>query len=108
MSQYSTDSVIYFKFDVQSGEKSIVLAWNTSSIYPHKPTEIQSRSTVQSPLPKMATIQEWLATKPSGSSQQTQYINTVEAYDKWAEVSAYSPISHHLYPIYSNLYRGTM
>ncbi|CAI7581319.1 unnamed protein product [Penicillium discolor] len=34
----------------------------------------------------MATIQEWLATKPSGSSQQTQYINTVEAYDKWAEV----------------------
>ncbi|KAF4769546.1 hypothetical protein N7455_006413 [Penicillium solitum] len=34
----------------------------------------------------MATIQEWLATKPSGRSQQTQYINTVEAYDKWAEV----------------------
>ncbi|KAJ5956893.1 hypothetical protein N7501_011172 [Penicillium viridicatum] len=34
----------------------------------------------------MATIQELLATKPSGRSQQTQYIDTVEAYDKWAEV----------------------
>ncbi|KAF7517882.1 hypothetical protein PCG10_000781 [Penicillium crustosum] len=34
----------------------------------------------------MATIQELLATKASGPSQQTQYIDTVEAYDKWAEV----------------------
>ncbi|KAJ5493851.1 hypothetical protein N7463_009938 [Penicillium fimorum] len=34
----------------------------------------------------MATIQELLATKPSGNSQQTQYVDTVEAYDKWAEV----------------------
>lgn len=44
----------------------------------------------------MATIQELLATKPSGRSQETQYIDTVEAYDKWAEVSAYIPfhISH--------------
>lgn len=77
-------------------EKSLVLAWNTSSIYPRKPTEIHCRSTVQSPPPKMATIQELLATKPSGRSQQTQYIDTVEAYDKWAEVSAYIPfhISH--------------
>ncbi|KAJ5588436.1 hypothetical protein N7537_011114 [Penicillium hordei] len=32
------------------------------------------------------TIQELLATKPSGHSQQTQYVDTVEAYDKWAEV----------------------
>ncbi|KAJ5480227.1 hypothetical protein N7530_005736 [Penicillium desertorum] len=32
------------------------------------------------------TIQELLATKPSGNSQQTQYVDTVEAYDKWAEV----------------------
>lgn len=94
MSQCSTDSVIYFKSDVQSGE-SLVLAWNTSSIYPRKPTEIQSRSTVQSS-PKMTTIQGLLATKPSGRSQQTQYIDTIEAYDKWADVSAYIPfhISH--------------
>ncbi|OQD61334.1 hypothetical protein PENPOL_c017G06535 [Penicillium polonicum] len=67
-------------------ESSLVLVWNTSSIYPRKPTEIQSRSTVQSPPPNMATIQELLATRPSGRSQQTQYIDTVEAYDKWAEV----------------------
>ncbi|KXG49125.1 uncharacterized protein PGRI_029950 [Penicillium griseofulvum] len=33
----------------------------------------------------MQTIQELLATKPS-NSQQTQYVDTVEAYDKWAEV----------------------
>lgn len=87
-------------------ESSLVLVWNTSSIYPRKPTEIQSRSTVQSPPPNMATIQELLATKPSGRSQQTQYIDTVEAYDKWAEVSAYIAfhIPHHLYPIYDNLY----
>ncbi|CAI7573793.1 unnamed protein product [Penicillium glandicola] len=32
------------------------------------------------------TIQELLATKPSEHSQQTQYVDTVEAYDKWAEV----------------------
>ncbi|CAP92289.1 hypothetical protein E8E15_003336 [Penicillium rubens] len=32
------------------------------------------------------TIQELLAIKPSGNSQKTQYVDTVEAYDKWAEV----------------------
>ncbi|KAJ5188298.1 hypothetical protein N7491_004622 [Penicillium cf. griseofulvum] len=32
----------------------------------------------------MQTIQELLATKPN--SHQTQYVDTVEAYDKWAEV----------------------
>ncbi|KAJ5950480.1 uncharacterized protein N7479_008893 [Penicillium vulpinum] len=35
---------------------------------------------------KMGTIQELLATKPPENSQKTQYVDTVEAYDKWAEV----------------------
>lgn len=35
------------------------------------------------------TIQELLAIKPSGNSQKTQYVDTVEAYDKWAEVRTY-------------------
>ncbi|KAJ5940909.1 hypothetical protein N7516_001077 [Penicillium verrucosum] len=34
----------------------------------------------------MTTIQGLLATKPSGHSQQTQYIDTIEAYDKWADI----------------------
>ncbi|KAJ5382431.1 hypothetical protein N7517_000342 [Penicillium concentricum] len=34
----------------------------------------------------MATIQQLLATKSSVNSQKTQYMDTVEAYDKWAEV----------------------
>ncbi|KAJ5789860.1 uncharacterized protein N7518_006871 [Penicillium psychrosexuale] len=34
----------------------------------------------------METIQELLAAKPCGNPKQTQYIDTVEAYDKWAEV----------------------
>ncbi|KAJ5793768.1 hypothetical protein N7457_000367 [Penicillium paradoxum] len=32
------------------------------------------------------TIQELLAKKASGDSQPTQYVDTIEAYDKWAEV----------------------
>ncbi|KAK4861528.1 hypothetical protein LT330_003563 [Penicillium expansum] len=32
------------------------------------------------------TIEELLGTKPSEHSQKTQYMDTVEAYDKWAEV----------------------
>ncbi|KAJ5852438.1 uncharacterized protein N7529_011823 [Penicillium soppii] len=34
----------------------------------------------------MATIQDLLANDTSAASQSTQYVNTVEAYDKWAEV----------------------
>ncbi|KAJ5158236.1 uncharacterized protein N7500_007887 [Penicillium coprophilum] len=34
----------------------------------------------------METIQQLLATKPPGDSKQTQYVDTVEAYDKWTEV----------------------
>lgn len=35
----------------------------------------------------MKTIQEQLAEKPSnGDTQPIQYVETVEAYDKWAEV----------------------
>lgn len=32
------------------------------------------------------TIQEMLAEKASGDPQPVQYVDTVEAYDKWAEV----------------------
>lgn len=32
------------------------------------------------------TIQELLADNPSGSAQQIRYVETVEAYNKWAEV----------------------
>lgn len=34
----------------------------------------------------MKTIQEQLAERPSLDSQPTKYIDTVDAYDKWAEV----------------------
>ena len=37
----------------------------------------------------METIQELLAAKPCGNPKQTQYVDTVEAYDKWAEVCIY-------------------
>jgi hypothetical protein len=36
----------------------------------------------------MATIQEILAKSPE-NAQPTQYVNTVEAYDKWAEVCTF-------------------
>ena len=96
MSQCSTDSNIVYPKSIQSGE-SQELAWNTRSIYPRKPTELHCRSTVQPPFYKMAqTIEELLGTKPSEHSQKTQYMDTVEAYDKWAEVSSDNPshISH--------------
>ena len=41
----------------------------------------------------MATIQELLANNPSGDSQPTHYVNTVEAYNKWAEVCIFLSIS---------------
>ncbi|KAJ5351371.1 hypothetical protein N7452_000345 [Penicillium brevicompactum] len=34
----------------------------------------------------MTTIQDMLAAEPSKNSQPTQYVDTVEAYNKWAEV----------------------
>lgn len=51
------------------------------------------------------TIQELLAIKPSGNSQKTQYVDTVEAYDKWAEVRNYIlfPI-HRLDPVYYTIH----
>jgi hypothetical protein len=35
------------------------------------------------------TIQELLADRPSANGQATRYLDTVQAYDQWAEVRIY-------------------
>jgi hypothetical protein len=59
------------------------------TIYPHFPFSIQipEQHFEFSPGNMTKTIQEQLAEKPhNGDPQPVQYIGTVEAYDKWAEV----------------------